>query len=46
MPVPVMDVGVVRVRMNQWLVPVRVAVGFAGRVGMTVSVLVMLVMRV
>lgn len=46
MPVPVMDVGKVRVRMNQWLVPMRVAVGFAGRVIRRVDVLMMLVVMV
>ena len=40
------DVGVVRVRMKQRLVPVRVAVGFADRVICAVGVLVMLVVGV
>ena len=43
MPVPMVDVGVVRVRMNHWLVPVRVAVRLVRRFGGVVDVLVMFV---
>jgi len=46
MSVPVMDVGVMRVRMNQWLMPMWVAVSLSERVRRGVGVLVMLVMRV
>ena len=46
MPVPMVDVGVVRVRMNHWLVPVRVAVRLVRRFGGVVDVLVMLVVGV
>lgn len=46
MPVPVMNVGVVGVRMNQWRVSVRVAVGFAEWIDRGVGVLVMFVVGV
>jgi len=46
MSVPVMDVGVMRVRMNQWLMPMWVAVRLSERVRRGVGVLVMVVMRV
>ena len=46
MPVPVMNVGVMRVRMKQGLVPVRVAVRLASRVVRTVGVLVMFIVGV
>ena len=44
-PVPIVDVGVVPTRMNQGLVPVRVAVRLVRRVVGVVGVLVMLVVE-
>src|SRR5579884_1320287 len=44
MPVPVMEVGIMRVRMDQRLVPMPMAVRFSGRVCGAVRVLVMFVM--
>jgi len=38
MPVPVMDVGVMRVRMNQWLMPMWVAVRLSERHGSFIGV--------
>ena len=41
-----MDVGVVRMRMYQWFVPMQVPVRFAASVGRAMGMLVMLIMRV
>ncbi len=45
-PVPVVDVGIMRVHMKQGLVPVRVAVRFSSRIVRGVPMLVMFIVGV